>query len=238
MKPLARWTIGDSTAAGYQCLKLSIESFLRLYDADVVICHNCHEENISHICFGDFSLIDQREVAKSSKIQPVGVAWKLYPPRIDKSRHEISIDNDIVFTERIPQIDAFLDGDCTLLLEGDSRTYGRFERYVPAGYEINSGIFGMPPGFDLHKYVDFYCQSDWELNALGEHKASKTFDEQGLVAIALLNYSNYVIIPATSVTNCEKELTLAKGMHFIGLNRRTFHRPFALYRSINTKLYL
>ena len=96
----------------------------------------------------------------------------------------------------------------------------------------------MPPGFDLHKYVDFYCQSDWELNALGEHKASKTFDEQGLVAIALLNYSNYVIIPATSVTNCEKELTLAKGMHFIGLNRRTFHRPFALYRSINTKLYL
>src|SRR5690606_18078303 len=133
----------------------SIESFLRLYDADVVICHNCHIEKISHICFDDFSLIDQTDIAKASKIPPAGVAWKLYPPRIDKTRHEISIDNDIIFTERIPEIDLFLNSDCTLLLEGDSRTYGRFERYVPAGYEINSGIFGMPPGFDLHKYVDF-----------------------------------------------------------------------------------
>lgn len=239
MKPLVRWTIGPATDAGYQCLKLSIESFLRLYDADVVICHNCQRETISHICFQDkIQLVDQTEIAKASKIPPAGVAWKLYPPRIDKSRHEISIDNDVVFAERIPEIDRFLDGDCTLLLEGDSRTYGRFERYVPAGYEINSGIFGMPPGFDLHKYVDFYCHSDWELNALGEHKENKTFDEQGLVAIALLNYSNYVIIPSTSVTNCERELALAKGMHFIGLNRRPFHRPFALYRSINTKLYL
>jgi hypothetical protein len=238
MKPLVRWTIGPSTAAGYQCLGLSIESFLRFYDADVVICHNCPAETISTLCFRDFSLIDQAEIAKVSKIQPAGVAWKLYPPRIDKTRHEISIDNDIIFTERIPEIDLFLDGDCTLLLEGDSRTYGRFERHVPSGYEINSGIFGMPPEFDLHKYVDFYCQSDWELNALGEHKASKTFDEQGLVATALLNYSSYAIIPSTSVTNCERELILAKGMHFIGLNRRTFHRPFALYRSLNTKLYL
>lgn len=238
MKPLVRWTIGPSTAAGYQCLKLSIESFLKFYDADVVVCHNCPAETMSLLCFGDIQLINQSEFSRVSKIKPAGVAWKLYPPRIDKTRHEISIDNDIIFTEPIPEIDKFLNTDCTLLLEGDSRTYGRFEKYVPSGYQINSGIFGMPPNFDLHKYVNFYCQTDWELNALGEHKESKTFDEQGLVAIALLNYSNYVIIPETSVTNCERELILSKGMHFIGLNRRTFHRPFALYRSLNKKLYL
>lgn len=238
MKPLVRWTIGPSTPAGYQCLKLSIESFLKFYDADVVICHNCPAETMPLLCFGGFQLIDQTKYAATSKIKPVGVAWKLYPPRVDKIRHEISIDNDIVFTERIPEIDKFLETDCTLLLEGDSRTYGRFEKYVPSGYQINSGIFGMPPNFDLHKYIDFYCQKDWELNALGQHKESKTFDEQGLVSLSLLDYHKHIIIPATSVTNCEREFVFAKGMHFIGLNRKPFHRPFALYKSLNKKLYL
>lgn len=119
-------------------------SFLEFYDVDVVICHNCDQNKLPKFVF-QHQLVDQTEIAKDSKIPPAGVAWKLYPPRTDRSRHEISIDNDVVFTERIPEIDRFLDGDCTLLLEGDSRTYGRFERYVPAGYEINSGIFGMPP---------------------------------------------------------------------------------------------
>jgi hypothetical protein len=238
MKPLARWTIGNSTPAGYECLRLSIESFLKFYDAEVVVCHNCTQETISLLCFEDFLLIDQLEIAKNSKIAPAGVSWKLYPPRIDQTRHEIVIDNDIVFEKPIEQIDLFLKNDCTLLLQGDSRTYGRFERYVDPKYEINSGIYGMPPGFDLKKYVDFYCQTDWELNAHGQHKESKTFDEQGLVAIALLNYKKHVIIPATTVTNCERELLMSNGMHFIGLNRRSFHRPFALYRSRNIKFHL
>lgn len=234
MLPIARWTIGPSTPAGYECLRKSIDSFLKFYEAEVVICHNCPPETISHICIGDF--IDQTKL--EHKIKPIGVAWKLYPPRIDVNRYEIQIDNDIVFEEEIPEISTFLNNDCTLLLQGDSRTYGRFERYVPEGYEINSGIYGMPPEFNLQKYVDFYCKKDWELNAHGQHEQSKTFDEQGLVALALLNYRKHAIIPATSVTNCEHELVQSKGMHFIGLNRRPYHRPFALYRSQTKKLYL
>jgi len=235
MKPIARWTIGNTSAAGYECLQLSIKSFLKFYDAEVVICHNCPENNLPTM---PFRLIDQQIISEKSKIKPTGVSWKLYPPRIDINRHEIVIDNDIIFMDQIPEIDAFLKNDCTLLLEGDSRTYGRFERYVPEGYQINSGIFGMPPRFDLHKYVDFYCRSDWEINAFGQHKESKTFDEQGLVALALLNYHKYAIIPSTSVTNCERELVMAKAMHFIGLNRRKHHYPYALYKSAKTKLYL
>jgi len=238
MKPIARWTIGNTSAAGYECLCRSIESFLKLYDAEVVICHNCSTEKIMKECVGNFRLLNQQEISEKSKIKPAGVSWKLYPPRIDINRHEIVIDNDIIFVDQIPEIGAFLKSDCTLLLEGDSRTYGRFERYVPEGYQINSGIFGMPPRFDLHKYVDFYCRSDWEINAFGQHKESKTFDEQGLVALALLNYHKYAIIPSTSVTNCERELVMAKAMHFIGLNRRKHHYPYALYKSAKTKLYL
>jgi hypothetical protein len=238
MKPIARWTIGNTTPAGYECLRLSIESFTKLYDVEVVVCHNCSTETIMKECIGDFQLIDQKMIAEKSKIKPIGVAWKLYPPQIDTNRYEIVIDNDIVFVERIPEIDLFLKNDCTLLLEGDSRTYGRFEKFVPEGYQINSGIYGMPPHYKLHKYIDFYCQSDWEINATGQHAESKTFDEQGIISLALLNYRKYVIIPATSVTNCERELIMSKAMHFISLNRKAHHCPFALYKSLNIKLYL
>ena len=238
MLPLVRWTIGNSTPHGFECLRLSIESFLKFHEAEVVICHNCPTKTISLLCFDDFHIIDQSTIAESSKIKPIGVSWKLYPPRLDINRYEISIDNDIVFQEPIPEIEKFLQNDCTLLLEDHSRTYGRFERYVPPGFEINSGIYGMPPGFDLYKYVNFYFQTDWELNARGEYEASKTFDEQGLIALALLNYRKYVIISNASITNCERELKMAKGMHFIGLNRRPHHHPFIMYKNLKTKFYL
>lgn len=239
MKPIARWTIGNTNSSGYECLNLSIKSFKKLYDVDVVVCYNCPTETIKNIYVGDkIDLINQMDSAKFSKIKPIGVAWKLYPSRINSRNHEIVIDNDIIFKERIPEIDTFFENDCSLLLEGDSRTYGRFEKHVPTGYQINSGIYGMPPNFDFQKYIDFYCkEEDWEINALGQNKESATFDEQGLVALTLLSYKKFVIIPATSVTNCEKELIVSKGMHFIGLNRRTHHRSFQLYKNLETKFF-
>lgn len=239
MLPLARWTIGPSTPQGYKCLLLSIQSFLSFYEAEVVVCHNCPIGKISHLCFdNNVRFIEQTQISEASQIPATGVAWKLYPPRIDPSRHELSIDNDIVFEEPIPEIDKFLQNDCTLLLQDESRTYGRFEKHVPAGYEINSGIYGMPPYFSLEKYIRFYCNKNWEVNALGEYAASKTFDEQGLIALALLDYDKHIIIPKTSVTNCERELVLAKAMHFIGLNRKKRHSPFLSYKNLKMKLHI
>lgn len=238
MKPIARWTIGPASRAGYECLRMSIESFLKFYDAEVVICHNCPAETIATLDLGDYRCVNQQEIAEKSLIPPAGVAWKLYPPRLDINRHEIAIDNDIVFEAGVSEIDHFFKENCTLLLEGSSRNYGRFENHVPVGYRINSGIYGMPPGFDLDNYVRFYCRTDWQLNAFGEYKQSKTFDEQGLVALALLSHRKFAIIPETSVTNCERDLLMSNGMHFVGLNRRAFHKPFALYKSRHIKMYM
>ena len=232
---LARWTIGNTTAAGYECLKESISSFKKLYECNVIVCHNCDPTVLNGITH---DLFDQRSTASTAQIKPAGVSWKLYPPRIDESVHEIVIDNDIIFRNRIKEIDTFLDNDCTLLLQDDTRTYGRFDKFVPMGYEINSGIYGMPPNFSLQKYVNFYCRTDWVKNALGSNKESITFDEQGLVALSLLDYHNFLIIPNTSVTNCEHNLKIADAMHFIGLNRRSFHRPFSEFKLYNTRMYL
>lgn len=233
MKPLVRWTIGPTTREGFECLYLSIRSFLRFYDVEPVLCFNCDPS-----CLPDFAIKkhDQRAHQADSVI-PKGVAWKLYPPRLAPERHELFIDNDIVFCEPIPEITHFFNSDSTLLLEGNSRTYGRFERYVPPGFQINSGIFGLPPGFNLTKYMRFYGVTTWEENATGRHAPSKTFDEQGLVATALLDYPRHLIIPETSITSCELQLSLAKGMHFIGLNRRR-HQPYLDFKYAHTKTFL
>lgn len=235
MKPLVRWIIGSVQPAGFECLKVSIETFLRYHDAEVLICHNCPAINLAEVV-GQYPIFDQRNY-KDYKTEPLGVAWKLYPPRMDITRHEIVIDNDIVFNEPIPEIEEFFQSDKTLLLEDQTRTYGRFDKHVPPGFQINSGIYGMCPGFNLQSYVDFYADKPWEENAKGPYEASKTFDEQGLTALGLLSYP-HIIIPQTSITNCEHELVKGKGHHFVGVNRNKFHRPFRLYQCKEIKLYL
>lgn len=234
---VVRWTIGNTSQAGLECLSLSINSFLHHYDAEPIVCHNCDKDRLDRYVPKFVKLHDQSKYLQS-KCPPIGVAWKLYPPRVAPDEHEICIDNDIVFLERIPEIDAFLGSDCTLLLEGSSRNYGRFDKHVPPGYCINSGVYGMPPKFNFQKYVNFYSGTQWEINAFGPHADSKTFDEQGLVAIALLSYRKFAIIKEASVTNCETHLILGKGLHFVGVNRNQFHRPFRLFKSKIRKMYL
>lgn len=237
MKPLARWTIGNTTPNGYESLVCSILAFTNLYDVEVIVCHNCDPNNLPDRV-SQYLKYDQRQCRLGDNIEAKGVAWKLYPPRLAIDRHEIQIDNDLIIEERIPEIDQFLNSDCTLLLQGSSRTYGRFERHVPIGFQINSGIFGMPPGFNFQQHIETHIGSGWEKNAYGEHAQNETFDEQGLVALALLNYPRYVIIPRSCIVDCEQNWHQAKGYHFIGLNRREFHRPFSLYQCRNIKFFL
>ena len=198
----------------------------KLYLCDIVVCFNCDETLVSHLPDEHgVTLLDQSSHQNDS-MPPMGVAWKLYPPRLDIDRHEIVIDNDIILESSIEQIDQFLSSDnhC-LLLEGLSRTYGRFEKHVRANLMINSGLYGLNPGFDFSAYVKRHAGKNWEENATGIHAASKTFDEQGLVALILSNQKHF-LIPNTAITNCERKLVAGKGMHFIGLNRWDRHDPY------------
>jgi len=209
MQAIVRWTIGNVQPAGYDCLAESIIKFSKLYDVEIVICYN-GSQNLE-FCGTKIKCIDQS--IKFGSLER-GVAWKLYPPRIDTNKHEIFIDNDVIIEEHIEEIDKFLMvDDCTLLLEGECRNYGKFEQHVPPGYKINSGIFGVPPGFNLEKYIRFYGDN-WTNNC---RHTSKTWDEQGLVATALLSNKKKIIIPKTTVTNCESKFK----PHFICQKRRT-----------------
>lgn len=236
MKPLARWTIGNTTQLGYESLLLSITSFCHWYNVDVIIYNNGFPENLDFLRKIFPTIPIHQQSFEEQQPKPVGVSWKLYPPRTDSERHEIFIDNDIVFREYIPEIDYFFNNDCTLLLEDVARAYGRFDRYVPKGYNINSGVFGLPPHFNLKKYIDMYVD-EWEINATGIYSQSKTFDEQGIVALALLNHPNFVIIDNETIVDCRSQLKLAKGIHFIGINRNAYHPAFLVFRSMLRKIF-
>ena len=234
IKPLVRFTIGNASNTGFECLERAIIQIQKLHHVDVVVCHNCQKDKVAHL--EHVTLFDQSSHA-DDELPPMGVAWKLYPPRLDINRHEILIDNDIILEERVPELDQFLQSTkhC-LMLEGESRTYGRFQKHVPAGLNINSGIYGFPPGFDFGSYVQLYAGKEWEMNATGTHASSKTFDEQGLVAFILAN-QKHIIIPNTTITNCEKQWIKGSGMHFIGLNRTESHIPYRAYLQSKLRIH-
>lgn len=229
MKPLVRWTIGNSTPNGYESLLQSVINFRKLYDVDIVVCHNNHPE-ITDFAINGFKCIDQTKY----NTKDIGVAWKLYPSRLGPTQHEIFIDNDLIIESHIDEIDQFLGSNSTLLLEGEGRNYGRFNNHVPPGFNINSGLFGVPPNFNLQKYINFFSDN-WQNNC---SHSSHTWDEQGLVAFALLSYEKHVIIPNTKITNCESNFKPAQGMHFVGLNRRKHHQPWNDYKYYKLPFYL
>lgn len=222
MKPLVRWTIGPVQDDGFDCLWRSVVAFSSLYDVDIAICYNGMVLDPIPDC--PLQLVNQADFTFGSN--PLGVSWKLYPPRLALDRHELFLDNDLIVEEHIPAIDNFFASDSTLLLEADSRNYGRFEKHVPRGFNINSGLFGVPPGFDLKKYIDFYGRN-WENNC---PHSGFTYDEQGLVAIALLDHPHYTVISRKVVTNCELHYQPSAGMHFSTLNRSKKHLPYLRYK--------
>ena len=238
-RPLARWTIGPVKPDGFKCLVESIESFTAMYDVDIAVCYNCKKDELPKLP-NQTLLINQHEYLNTSVASPKGVAWKLYPSRLNINTHEIVIDNDILFEKRIPQIDDFFNSDSTLLLQerASSRNYGKFDKHVPSQYAINSGIYGMPPNFNLQKYIDFYVLDEWQKNVSIEHEQNYTFDEQGFIAFALLDYQKFIIIPEDIITNCGMLYIEGHGLHFCGLNRMDLHKHYRYHKFSKIKIHL
>lgn len=222
MKYIIKWHIGNCSDAGLNCLKKSISSFRKFYpEAEFHILYNqIKKKELFNLNKFDVQYHDQINYLSSFPIKPLAgyqVHWKLYPPRINKDVHEISVDNDIVIFKRIKEIDLFLDSTKhTLLYQGLNGAHGYFSEYIPRGIRINSGIFGMPPHFDfIDKMKDIKMLDNWE----------NKFDEQGLIAYVLLKDKKYFIIPLTSIPILESNFDIVAmtndlccGYHFVGVN--------------------
>ena len=141
---------------------------------------------------------------------PEGVAWKLYPPRLRPDAHEVFIDHDVVFVDRLSKIDRFLSRDDAFIYSqsfSESGLYGRFRSSVTHGFRLNSGFFGLPP--------QFLFSLDG-LPAWGDRH-----DEQGFVASMLCRQDDTIRVDLDELWICaDDRLPMgAKGYHFCGSNR-------------------
>jgi hypothetical protein len=228
--PIARWTIGNVKKLGFSCLKKSISSFKKIYGDEfkLFVCYNSIDiKKIKNLEKFGVNFIHQKDLL----IKGSSTVWKYNPPRIDLNDIEIFIDNDIIFFNKIDEF-KFLYNGRPIISEDAFRYYGRYDCKIPMEFKINSGLFGIPAGFDFGSLLKKNCEHDVELDA---------GDEQGLTAFTFLS-QNPVFIPISRLpilfSNCVAGYDCDKifnwdskyGVHFIGVNREN-HEYYKRYLS-------
>ena len=204
-KPLVRWTAGPARSVFDDAiLRRSVNRFVSLYGdlLDYVVCVNGRQKEE----FEDLGVRIVLQGGVEGAPKPLGVAWKLYPPRMRLSSHEIFIDHDLVLVSRVAGIDLFLRSDDAFLHTQSPlglRNYGRFDSLIPAGFRLNSGLFGLPPDFQF------------DMGSVGQW--SEYFDEQGFVASLICRQSNVIPLGVDDVWICDSDEMPrgAKAYHFV-----------------------
>jgi hypothetical protein len=215
----------------------------------VRLFRRCHPEFDRIICFNNLDsaeLNDLKSIADLYEQKPEdapcpldvqtgsyeesnGCGWKLAPPRLRPDSHELFIDNDIIILERLREIS---DWQCFdgfgLISEGlhRRRMYGVYDGFVLPKIHACAGLFGLPPGFDFAGRI----------KALLPHLNGKSlggYNEQGLTTAIITNMENYMLVPLSTLFISEDHVPfpkqLPKGIHFVGANRKDWHRGWKSY---------
>jgi len=245
MRPLARWTIGPVSKSGMDVLRESVFRFEEVYpEFETIVCYN----NIDEVKIGsckaglykqstnevdypltsfDDPLLDVEEPLRRAGM--AGSGWKLSPPRLRLEAHELWMDNDIVISSRLPEIDDWLNqSDAGIISEGRHRIFGVYEDLVPSHLRICAGFFGVPPNFDLHQSVVDLCNLRLKGKSLGH------YDEQGLVAAIVTNMDNFIVVSQEHLTIVEDREHLPDefmGIHFVGVNRSNEHSGWSEFKN-------
>jgi len=220
-KAILRWTIGDVSDQGHVCFRMSFLKIFNLYgyDFDYFVCYNNIDlSRLSWLKNYSVRLLNQHDFVSDIKINPIqnNPCWKLYPPRIDLNRHEMWIDNDLIIYKKIPIIDKFLNSKNTIFItEGQKRSYGCFDNLIQSKEKLNTGFFGLFPGFDLKNEINTTLKN----NSIENWK--NHLDEQGLLSyIFLKNRLEIITLEDIYVCHIEFPYKVGKyGQHFVQLNQ-------------------
>jgi hypothetical protein len=234
-----RWTIGNVSTFGFEALRLSVWSAFNLFQCTAAYA----------ICVNSISIDEAKERTGNVPAQvrwidcserlpawmshyfdtkmAEGVGWKFAPIRLFPEQHEISLDNDCIFW-RVPTIvEHWLQKNErteSIIAEDVTAGFGQFARFC-GGAPRNSGIRGLPPGFDFETALKRVLDQE---NIL----LSSELDEQGLQVLALNRFTRLRVVSVDEVTVCSpfwphRNYLGTHGAHFVGLN--SFHLPWKYY---------
>ena len=236
-----RWTVGDVSARGWEALRVSVHCAVRLFGpaAEYAVCVNTVPLARARELAGEMPAHIRWVEVSASEIPALlrphlghgmaeGVGWKLLPVRMFPEMYELSLDNDCILWEQPAALREWLGSRDRTLLAGDTeRCLGMFQESAVPG-TINSGIRGLPPGFDLAGALAATLEE--KSAEMGErvHLHSE-LDEQGLQAVALHRDGPALVVSTAEVSICspfwprDPEMGTC-GAHFVGLNSR--HIPW------------
>jgi hypothetical protein len=231
-----RWTVGDVSPRGWEELRLSIHGALRLFGptARYAVCVNSVALGEARERTGAVpECVEWKQVdgelpaflsAHLDRDMSEGVGWKLAPLRLFPDRHELSLDNDCILWAAPRGLEDWLEpGDACLIAEDVRRCLGRFDADCPPG-QYNSGVRGLPPGFDLGAALRAILDGEAR-NAGGPVPLRSELDEQGLQTAALARVGRLLTVNTEELSICspfwphQRELGSC-GAHFVGSNAR------------------
>jgi hypothetical protein len=224
-----RWTIGDVSARGFAALRLSILGARQAFGAHarLAVCVNTIDIATARARIGPIPegvLWHRSDERIPSFLRnhldaglAEGVAWKFAPMRLFPDDWEIALDNDCIIWTMPDAVRAWLTGATRtcLLAEDVTPAFGQFATLC--GPEPrNSGIRGLPPGFDLEAALA-------EMLRAHPIQLVSELDEQGLQVAALSRQCPPAVVPVSDVAICSPfpphvpDLGRC-GAHFVGLN--------------------
>jgi hypothetical protein len=230
---VVRWTIGDVSDNGFKALRLSILGAQRIFGdrAHYAVCVNTR--TVSDVCAlvgrvrQRVSWIDATHRIPSwlrphlDKRLAEGVAWKFAPLQLFRDAYELAIDNDCILWSMPDAVRAWLgDSEPSVLLAEDVRpSFGQFAALCGSAPR-NSGIRGLPPGFDLERALRSVLELQPTL--LGSE-----LDEQGLQVAALQRSLKSHVVSVSDVAIASPFPPhlphLGRcGAHFCGLNGKHY----------------
>jgi hypothetical protein len=233
-----RWTIGDVSAAGFEALRLSVWGAWRLFgpEAEYVVCVNSVPLDRARALTGDIPAEIHWHVADGQvpaflrahfdAAMAEGVGWQFAPLALLPDRHELALDNDCILWDLPEAVRTWLAeagaGRCVIAADV-RRCLGQFDELCGPG-AFNSGIRGLPGGFDLERALR---------QVLAERPCVLTseLDEQGLQVAVVSRPGPPLVVTVDEVTICSPfpphQPYLGRcGGHFVGLNARRL--PWAL----------
>ena len=230
MRKIARWTLGPVSKDGKDVLCESVNKFQELYpEFERWICYN--HTSIEDLNLNAFFLKQENtyfllsDPNPDEKWEPVGCGWKLVPPRIDINSYELFIDNDVVFTKKIPSINEWLESDLPLISKDIYRIFGNFDHLVRKDLKVCAALFGLPPGFDFEQKIN---------QVLGKNpEPLGGFSEQGLTASIVTNEEDWIQNSDFYVSTSYNEKfpsPTPSVIHFSAVNRSA-HVGWSIYKS-------
>jgi hypothetical protein len=232
-----RWTIGDVSTLGFEALRLSLWGASRVFgsNARLAVCVNTVSVEDAQLHTGPVpDVVEWRTAGEIPDFlrhyldgsMAEGVAWKLAPLRIFPDRYELSLDNDCILWELPGTMRAWLEEKVPgcLIAADVTRAHGAFT-HLTREEPRNTGIRGLPPGFDLGIALR---------TVLERHPVllRSELDEQGLQVVALDLQREAHVVSTNEVAICspfwphQPHLGRA-GAHFVGLNSRQL--PWTYY---------